>query len=411
MSNTGAYSHNTNSPSYPMSRATRCPLDPPPELGQLRVERPVTRVTLWDGSTPWLVTRHADVRAVLADPRISADIQNPSYPIVAPARIQQRQPSPYFVFMDDPEHARLRKMLAKDFTVRGSEAFRPMVNQTVNELLDAMERGPNPTDLLQAFALPLPSMVMCQLLGVPYSDHTTFQRWTAAMESLGEDAEGAVRAVEELNAYLTDIIEQRLADDYESEDVYTTLIRTYVKTGQCSVAEAVAMGNLLLVAGHDTTANQIALGVVMLLQHPEQAELLRTSSSPEVAANAVEELLRYLTVVHSARPRVATADLEIDGVQIRAGDGLLLSTEAANRDADAFPDPDVLDITRSARGHLAFGFGVHQCLGAPLARMELQIAYTELFRRFPTLRLTTSVEELKYKNSAVYGVRELPVAW
>lgn len=398
-------------PSYPMSRGG-CPFDPPPPLAELREERPIGRVKLWNGTTPWLITKHADVRAVLSDPRISSDFRRPGMPIINRARARLQAGPPSFITMDDPEHARLRKMLISDFTVRATESLRPMVTEIVEELLDAMAAGPNPVDLVTAFTLPLPSMVICRLLGVPYVDHDLFQRLSAQLLNLATEPEVALAAGVELRGYLRSLVEAKLAATEPEEDLLTRLVARRVRTGELTVDEAVAMGTLLLVAGHETTANQLALGTLILLQYPDQAAELGTTDDPTVVAHAVEELLRLLTIVHNARARVALDDIEVGGIVIKAGEGVLLSNESANRDPEAFDRPDELDIHRSARHHVAFGFGIHQCLGQPLARLELQVAYPALLSRFPQLQVTTPLDELEFRTSnVVYGVKSLPVTW
>lgn len=399
-------------PSYPMSRGG-CPFDPPPPLADLREERPIGRVTLWDGSTAWLITKHADVRAILSDPRISSDFRRDGFPMINAARFRNaRSGPPSFISMDDPEHSRLRKMLISDFTVRATESLRPMVTEIVEELLDAMEAGPKPVDLVTAFTLPLPSMVICRLLGVPYADHDLFQRLSAQLLNLTTEPEVALAAATELRSYLQGLVEAKVAATEPGEDLLGRLVVRRVRTGELTVDEAVSMSVLLLVAGHETTANQLALGTLTLLQYPEQSDELRTTDDPAVVAHAVEELLRLLTIVHNARARVATADIEIGGIVIREGEGVLVSNESANRDPDAFTNPDELDIHRSARHHVAFGFGIHQCLGQPLARLELQVGYPALLKRFPQLQVTKAVEELEFRGTnVVYGVKSLPVTW
>lgn len=400
----------TDQPHFPMTRGT-CPFDPPPDLGGLREHAPVSRVTLWNGTSAWLLTRHADVRAALAEPRLSADMRRPGYPLISPARAgRAAQEHPSFIVLDDPEHSRLRKMLISDFTVRSTESLRPMITGIVDDLLDAMAAGPRPADLVTAFALPLPSMVICRMLGVPYVDHGFFQSVSARLLTSSSAPEEVRAAVEELRDYLRVLVEAKVAEP--TDDLLGRLARRRIHSGELSVDEAVSMAVLLLIAGHETTANQLALGTLVLLEHPEQAAELRDTDDPQVVARAVEELLRLLTIVHNARARVATEDVEIGGVLIRAGEGVLASSESANRDPDAFPEPDHLDIHRSARHHVAFGFGVHQCLGQPLARLELQIAYPALLRRFPDLRVTTEPGALSYKtDKVVYGVHEVPVTW
>jgi cytochrome P450 len=394
-------------PAYPMART--CPFDPPAELAQLRAEKPVTRTRLWDGSSPWLVTRYEDVRSLLADPRVSADTRLPSYPFLSPGLRARGQVSRAFIGMDDPDHARYRKMVISDFTVRGTESLRPLVEKIVDDLLDAMESGPRPVDLVEAFALPLPSMVICQMLGVPYADHDFFQDRSRAILDLSADPQKAVRANDELQEYLTTLIAEKEAEP--ADDILGRLAQRYVSTGRLSRSEAARTALLLLVAGHETTANMIAFGTLTLLKHPEQAAEVRDGGTA-VVKSAVEELLRLLTVVHTGRRRVALEDIEIGGVTIRAGEGIIAAGESANRDPSVFESPDELDIHRGSNHHVAFGFGVHQCLGQPLARLELQIAYPALLRRFPDLHLAVPLEDIRYRDEmAVYGVRELPVSW
>ncbi|SOE06743.1 cytochrome P450 [Streptomyces sp. Ag109_G2-15] len=399
----------TQVPDYPMTRAARCPFDPPPALHTLQDQAPISRVRLWDGSTPWLVTRYDDVRALLADPRISSESNLPHYPHLSPAQKERRRQSRTFINMDDPEHARLRRMVTAAFSIRQVEALRPAIQKIVDGLIDTMLAGPKPVDLVQAFALPVPSLVICELLGVPYADHDFFQANSKILIKRTSTVEQARVATQQLLDYLDRQIGVKLA--HPADDVLSTLAAR-VRAGELSRREAAGMGMLLLTAGHETTANMIALGTLALLQNPDQLARLRESDDPKTVASAVEELLRYLTIVHSGRRRVALADIEVGGVTIRTGEGVVLSNDVANRDPAAFPAPDRLDIDRNPRHHVAFGFGVHQCLGQPLARVELQVVYSTLYRRIPTLKLAVDVDEIPFKHDGnVYGVYELPVTW
>jgi cytochrome P450 len=394
-------------PEYPMARASGCPFDPPPAL---RTLAPVSRVRLWDGSSPWLITRHADVRAILADPRVSADTRRAGYPHTSAGGRARRTQGISFIAMDDPDHARLRRMVTGTFTIRRVEALRPSIQRIVDDRIDALLAGPRPVDLVETFALPVPSLVICQLLGVPYADHDFFQRRTRVLVSRDQPAERTIAAQDELVEYLDRVIAGKLAEP--ADDLLSKLAAEHVASGDLSRRDAALMATLLVAAGHETTANMIALGTLALLEHPDQLATLRDTDDPAVIAAAVEELLRYLTIVHSGRRRTAVEDIEIDGRTIRAGEGIILAGDAANRDEDAFPDADRLDVQRDARGHLAFGFGVHQCLGQPLARLELQIVYATLYRRLPGLRLAVALEQLPFKHdSNVYGVYELPVTF
>ena len=396
-------------PDYPMTRAARCPFDPPPALHALQDQAPIGRVRLWDGSSPWLVTRYEDVRALLADPRISSDSDLPHYPHPSPAQKERRRQSRTFINMDDPEHARLRRMVTAAFSIRHVEALRPAIQKIVDGLIDTMLAGPKPVDLVRAFALPVPSLVICELLGVPYADHDFFQANSKILIKRTSTVEQARVATRQLLDYLDQRIGVKLT--HPADDVLSTLTAR-VRAGELSRREAAGMGMLLLTAGHETTANMIALGTLALLQNPDQLARLRESDDPKTVASAVEELLRYLSIVHSGRRRVALADIEVGGVIIRRGEGVVLANDVANRDPDAFPAPDRLDIDRNPRHHVAFGFGVHQCLGQPLARVELQVVYSTLYRRTPALRLAVDLDEIPFKHDGnVYGVYELPVTW
>ena len=396
-------------PAYPMPRAAGCPFDPPPTAQAMHAERPVAKVRMWDGSTPWLVTRYADARALLADPRASSRATLPGFPHPSAGFRDSAPQRRSFISMDDPEHARIRRMVTAPFAIKRVEAMRPAIQKITDDLIDAMLAGPTPADLVHALALPLPSLVICALLGVPYKDHEFFQRNSSLMINRYSSADEAVAANNALTDYLDDLIGVKLA---EPADDMLSELATRVDNGELTRREAASMGVLLLIAGHETTANMIALGTAALLVHPDQLATLRETDDPKVVAKAVEELLRYLTIVHNGRSRVALEDIEIGGETIRAGDGIIVYTGTGNRDAELFPEPDRLDIGRDARRHMAFGFGVHQCLGQPLARVELQVVYSTLYRRIPTLRLATGVDELPFKHDGlVYGVYELPVAW
>jgi cytochrome P450 len=395
-------------PQYPMAR--QCPLDPPPELAEIQAEEPVRRVSLWDGSHPWLVTRHADVRAVLADQRFSADTLLPGYPATSPGVLARRKESPSFIAMDDPDHAFFRRMLISEFSVKAVNRLRPMIEEVVDELLEAMAAsGRGGTDLVEAFALPLPSLVICRMLGVPYADHAFFQGRSHTIVDTRSTVEETLTASEELRGYLEGLVAERERAGEEVDDLLGRLAARYVVPGEITREQAGSMGLLLLIAGHETTANMIALGTLTLLRDPEQAARVR---SGEAVDGAVEELLRLLTVTHLGRRRVATEDVEVGGVLVRAGEGVIAAGEIANRDPEAFGAPDALDVERRPNHHVAFGHGVHQCLGQQLARVELQVAYPALLRRFPDLAVAAAVEDIPFRDTmAVYGVHELPVRW
>ncbi|WP_345495109.1 cytochrome P450 [Nocardia callitridis] len=395
-----------------MARTPTCPFNPPPELGRLRETEPISRVRIWNGDQGWLITRYEDVRSVLIDPRFSADPDKPGYLPVTAAGQARRRRSKSFISMDNPEHDVMRRMLTRDFMVKRVEAMRPRIQQIVDGLIDDLLAAGPPANLVSDFALPVPSLVICELLGVPYTDHEFFQRCSSTLIAMNTKPEIAIAASEELRDYLGALV-QRKQGEPEDSTVLSRLAHNQVAKGELTVDEAVDTGLLLLIAGHETTANMIALGTLALLEHPEQLAQLRDSPDPALVRSTVEEMLRYLTIVHSGRRRVAIEDVEVGGQLIRAGEGIIVAGEAANRDANAFPDaPDELDIHRDARHHVAFGYGIHQCLGQPLARVELQVVYSTLYRRIPTLRLEGDLADVRFKNDmVVYGVHALPVTW
>jgi cytochrome P450 len=397
-------------PDFPMARAAGCPFDPPPELGRLQTQAPITRVRLWDGSTPWLLTGYAEQRALLADPRISADTTLSGYPFVSAGFRERRKQARTFINMDDPEHARLRRMVTAPFAIKRVEALRPAIQRIVDTLIDEMLTGPKPVDLVQAFALPVPSLVISEMLGVPYTDHDFFQHNTKILINRDESPEATLEAQGKLIDYLDRQVAEKLANP--ADDLLSKLAVEQVKPGELTPHDVAAMGMLLLIGGHETTANMIALGTLALLEHRDQLAALRDTDNPKLITGAVEELLRYLHITHGGRRRVAVEDIEIGDQVIRAGDGVIFANDVANRDEELFADPDRLDVHRDARRHVAFGFGVHQCLGQPLARVELQVVYGTLYRRIPNLRLAVNLDQVPFKHDAlVYGVYELPVTW
>jgi cytochrome P450 len=406
----------TELPAFPMPRSAGCPFDPPPGYRKLQAEAPITKVRLWDDSTAWLVTRYEDQRTLLADPRISVDFMHPGYPHVTPGEASStnagasKNRSRVFVAMDDPEHARIRRMVTAPFAIRRVDALRPAIQRIVDGLIDDMLAGPKPVDLVKAFALPVPSSVICELLGVPYADHEFFQRNSQTIVNRGSSSEAVREARKSLEDYLEELIAEKLA--HPSGDLLSSLAEEQVATGELTKRELATMGYFLLAAGHETTANMIALGTLALLEHPDQLAELRQTDDPKLVAGAVDELLRYLNVLHMGRRRVALADIRIGDQVIKDGDGMILALDAGNRQSDVFADPDQLDIHRDARRHLAFGFGVHRCLGGPLARVELEVVYNTLYRRIPELRLAVDIADVPFKHDGlVYGVYELPVTW
>ena len=404
-------------PEYDIARAPKCPFDPAPAMRARQEEGPLVRVRLWDGSTTWLVTGHAEHRALMADPRVSVEPARGT-PRLSPGEAEMAKTSegseeaasaPSFIMLDDPEHARLRRMVTGALSVKRVEAMRPATQRIVDERIDAMLTGPKPTDLVEAFSLPVPSLVISELLGVPYEEHDFFQANSRTLINRNSTAQQRQESFERLGGYLDGLLGEKMANP--GEDLLSGLVER-IDGGELTRREAVEMAMLMLFAGHETTANMIALGTLALLENPRQLALLRDTDDPKAIASAVDELLRYLTITHGGLRRVALADIEIAGQVIRAGEPIVVVNETANRDPAVFPDPDRLDLQRDARQHVTFGYGIHQCLGQSLARMELQVAYPTLFRRIPALALATEVEQIPFKHDGfIYGVYELPVTW
>ncbi|MFI5937716.1 cytochrome P450 [Actinoplanes sp. NPDC051494] len=372
---------------------------------------PVGKVRIWDDSTPWFVTRHADQRALLNDPRISIDERRPNYPHMTRGRAGSAKHTPPLITnTDPPEHTRLRRTVNTPFMVKRVEALRPRIQQVIDTLIDEMLAGPRPADLVQTIGLPVPTLVITQILGVPYEDHTFFQTNSSKTISHESTPEEAMAAGGALAAYLGDLLQQKM--DEPGEDVLSEMAGR-VKAGEMTASEAVHMGVAILIAGHETSASMISLGTLALLRNPDQLALLRErSDDAKFVANAAEEILRYLTIVHTGIRRIANEDIELRGKTIAAGDGIIFDLSGANWDEEEFPGAEKLDLSRPARSHHAFGYGVHQCLGQSLARVELQVVYSTLYRRIPTLALTVPFEEVPFAMEGVaYGLTSLPVTW
>ncbi|MFB6814219.1 cytochrome P450 [Streptomyces sp. NPDC056347] len=391
--------------SFPQNRT--CPYHPPAGYRDTRQGRhPVAPARLFDGRTVWLVTGHAEARALLADQRLSSNRENPEFPFFAERLAATALRRVELLGVDDPEHNTQRRMLIPRFTVRRTAALRPRIQEIVDGLLDAMVTKGPPADLVDAFALPVPSMVICALLGVPYEDHLFFEAQSRKL--LRGPASSDVEAAREaLDAYFRELIARKRAAP--GDGLLDELIADQLETGTLDGEQLVRLAEILLVAGHETTANMISLGTFTLLRHPDQLARLRTSK--DLVPSAVEELLRFLSIADGIS-RVAVQDIEVAGVTIRAGDGVILSTSTSNRDESVYPSPDELDLGRNARNHVAFGFGIHQCLGQNLARAEMEIALPALFDRLPGLRLAVPAEEVPFKpGDTIQGLFELPVTW
>ncbi len=368
------------------------PFDPPAELA---ARPPISRLRYPDGSLGWLVTDYAAARFVLSDQRFSSRLDLARSPI----RVATPQQVPgAFLFMDPPEHTRYRRLLTGQFTLRRMRALEPRIVEIADRLLDGLSR---PADLVRGFALPLPSLVICELLGVPYESHERFERASHSMvdPTLTEPERDVAGG--ELFGLLAEVV----ADKRRSpgDDLLSGLL-------ELSDDEVMGIGVMLLFAGHETTANMLGLGTFALLRHP--AELARLRADPALVDGAVEELLRHLSIVQHEVNRAALDDVEVAGQRVAKGESVLVSIPMANRDATRFPAPATLDITRNTSGHMAFGHGVHQCLGQQLARIELRIGFSALLDRFPGLRLAVPPEEVPLRTGrGIYGGDALPVTW
>lgn len=391
-------------PVIPAARSPRCPLTPPAEFADWR-DNPGLQRARWQGKQVWMISRHEDIRAALVDPRLSAN----TMAYATAVSDQTESPAQVFARLDDPEHHRLRRMMAGQFTFRRAEALRPQFQAIADRYLDEMIAAGPPADLVRSFALPVPSMVICHLLGVPYEDHDFFQEQSGAGQD-ATDPERQAAAQLALFGYMFELVERKEREP--GDDLMSRLVTDHVLTGELTRETAAMNGVVLLAAGHETTASMISLGTLALLQHPEQSVRLRESGDPAVAAAIVEELLRYLTIVHSMIDRVAVEDLTIGGQLVRAGETVLMNLPAGNFDPEFLERPGDFDPGRSVRGHLSFGYGVHQCLGQHLARTELQVALPTLFRRLPDLALAAPADTLNFlNNKEIYGLQELPVTW
>ncbi|MEU9117525.1 cytochrome P450 [Streptomyces sp. NPDC048483] len=406
MTETAATPRPQDAPAFPNDRT--CPYRLPEEYTRLRDEADtLQKVTLYDGRQAWVVTTHEAARKLLADPRLSSDRTHVDFPATSPRITNFRDRRPAFISMDPPEHGPKRRMAIGEFTVKRIKGMRTDIERIVHGFLDEMLAAGPPADLVSQFALPVPSMVICRLLGVPYADHDFFQDASRRLVQ-SQDAAGAVTARDDLAGYMDGLITKLQADP--GPGLLGSLVAEQLVNGEIDREELISTALLLLVAGHETTASMTSLSVITLLEHPDQHAALR--GDPGLVPGAVEELLRYLAIADVAGGRVAKADIEIDGQLIRAGEGVIVTNSIANRDGSVFKDPDTFDVHRSARHHVAFGYGVHQCLGQNLARLELEVILTALFDRIPTLRLAVPVDQLTLRpGTTIQGVNELPVTW
>ncbi|GAB3399142.1 cytochrome P450 [Flindersiella endophytica] len=385
------------------------PFDPPSQITRLRDARPVSPLHFPDGHEGWLVTGYEAVRQLMADTRFSSrgDLGIMHVPYESPGMPVATEPSPQmpglFISMDPPDHTRLRRRLTGAFTVRRMKLLEEQIVEIAERQLDHLAGLTPPVDLVKEFALPVPSLVICELLGVPYEDRETFQTNSAQFLVKDQTLEEKMGALVALNTYLAELVTRKRSSP--GEDILSDLARHEDLT----IEELTGAAFLLLLAGHETTANLLGLGTFALLENPEQMAELR--ANPDLMPDAVEELLRYLSIADIFY-RYATEDLELGGELIPKGSTVVISFLAANHDPLRYPNPDALDVHRNARGHLSFGHGVHQCLGQQLARIEMRAGLGGLLRRFPSLQLAVPAGEVRLRTDMnIYGVHELPVTW
>ncbi|NUR72196.1 MAG: cytochrome P450 [Hamadaea sp.] len=374
----------------------RVGIDPVPTLGEIRDQAPVSRLPVPFGLRVWLVTGYEAAKQVLADgDGFSTDFANLAPDIAGPGGLG---------FADPPEHTRLRKLLTPEFTMRRLARLTPRIHAIVTDRLDAMAAAPGPVDLVAEFALPIPSLVICELLGVPYADRADFQRLAMARFDVFAGAGAPLGAISESLAYLRTVVEAQRREP--GDGLIGMIIREH--GDEVTDEELAGLADGVLTGGFETTASMLALGALVLLQDPQAFQLVRTTD--EAAAPFVEEVLRHLAVVQVAFPRFARDDLVIAGTPISRGDVVIVSLSGANRDPALGPDLEHPDPTRKPVSHLAFGHGLHRCIGAELAKMELRAAYPALVRRFPEMRLAVEPGDLRFRPaSIVYGVESLPV--
>ena len=393
---------------FPTARPDGCPFDPAAEYAEFRATDKLDKVSCPAGIDAFLLSGYDEVRTLLNDSRLSSRGAVSNHVIMDRDVTTDAAPGS-IIHLDGQDHARLRRMLTPEFTVKRMRALREYVAGVIESHIDAMLAKGGPVDLVQEFALPIPSLVICELLGVPYEDRAQFQNHSGILVSTDVSREQMMASSEAVQNYIAGMVMAKMQQP--GDDLLSRLIqRGNEGERPLTVPELITLGLSLLIAGHETTANMIGLSTLALLRNPEQLAVLR--EDPSLAESAVEEMLRYLSIVQWGLLRYATEDIEYGEETIRAGEWLVAALASGNRDETAFPNAASIDLRRNPTAHLAFGFGAHQCIGQQLARVELQEVFSRLYRRIPTLRLAVPFEEIKFKDNALaYGVRALPVTW
>ncbi|RDL39244.1 Cytochrome P450 55A2 [Venustampulla echinocandica] len=398
-------------PKFPFARPSG--YEPPLEYAQLRANEPVSQVRLFDGSLAWLVVKHKDICSVLTDQRLSKERNRPGFPELSAGGKAAAKNKPTFVDMDPPHHMQQRSMVEPIFTKAHIDSTRPHIQKTVDSLLDIIikQGGAKPFDIVDKFALPVPSYIIYGILGVPFSDLPYLTQQAAIRSNGSATATEASKANDSLLQYIGGLVDQRMAAP--KDDLISLLVTQQLSQGHLRKHDVTQMAFLLLVAGNATMVSMIALGIVTLLQHPDQLEDLKRF--PERwTAPFVEELCRYHTASALATKRVAKEDVVIGGKTIKQGEGIIAATQSGNRDEDVFPNPDVFDMKRK-RGReeaLGYGWGGHRCVAEWLARTELEIVFATLFKKLPTLKLAIPFDQVQYSPPKKdVGISELPVVF
>lgn len=387
------------------------PFDPPPELFRRQREEPVSKVRIWDGQEAWVITRYEDGKAVLSDSeRFSADPTNPGFPEKNIAYLTTLGKDRNIRGIDNPEHDRQKRMMIHDFTVKRVAEIRPKIEALVDEVLDQLLAEAPPVDLVSRLAVAVPTTVICELLGVPYSDREFFGHRAKALLA-APTAGAAAEAEADLVAYVEKLID--LKTESPANDLISRMVHQQVIPGHFSRRNLVSLSRLLLVAGHDTTAGMIGLSVLLLLRHPDKLAQVRDSTDPAFITRAVDEMFRYLGSTHAGRRRVAVAEVQIGGKRIRPNEGVIVLNNMMDRDGTVFDRPNELDFDRpNVRANVAFGYGIHQCPGQLLARTELQVVHAKIWKRIPTLALAVDMDELTFlEGGSNFEVETLPVTW
>lgn len=385
-------------PLYPMQRDD--PLHPPTPYRELRERGAVVKAEMRDtGQKVWLITRYREAMQILLDTRFSSDCTRPGFPV-------KRTPSA-LIRMDPPDHTKYRRMLSGEFSNRRMKELTPLIQGITDRLIDDMEATGQSGDLVKSLAKPLPSLVICHLLGVPDEDHEFLQDQTTEALRTDATAEEIDAAVDNLGSYMEDIVSSKIGGS--DDDILCRLLNKHYASGHCSIETVADLARLLLVAGHVTTVNMIGIGLLTLLENPDQLAELR--SGLRGIGETVEELLRFLSIT-ATLARVASTDLVIGDTLIKKGDGVLVLLSSANRDEQVFRHANDFELTRDDSQHLAFGWGPHLCLGAPLARLELQIVFSTLLNRFKEIKLNTDFSNIPFRHKVlIYGVQSLPIRW